>query len=178
MSIRLVSPAYDPDRLHGVATRILAANMLCSMATTGEHGEAHIHTAFFCYDDDLALHFLSHPASVHARNIGRSPRIAVAVFAGQQAWGAAHVGLQLFGRCEQATGNAESAVRERYAARFPLYDEFISGRLTEGGPKPGASFFDLRFYTFRPEAVKILDELEFGDEVLVSATVEPAASRA
>jgi hypothetical protein len=38
------------------------------------------HTAFFCFNSDLELYFLSHPDSVHSHNLSHLPRMAVAVF--------------------------------------------------------------------------------------------------
>lgn len=159
MSVTLRSPDYTSERLYNSVTRILASNMLCSMATQGEKGGAHINTAFFCFSDDLDCYFLSNPASVHCQNISRSPQMAIAVFDSHQLWGAAHKGLQIFGNCALAEGSAEDDARELYAARFPAYVKFTD-RISH-----------LRFYSFTPTAVKILDEDEFGAEVFVMAEV-------
>jgi hypothetical protein len=145
------------------------------MATTTEDGAAHINAAFYAYDDDLHLVFLTHPESVHGRNSGRGSTVAIAIHDDRQPWGAAHTGLQIFGRADVAAGALESHARATYAARFPLYTEYVEGLLAEGGPAPSSSFFEQKFYVFRPERVKILDEAAFGDEVLVTAEVtEPA----
>jgi uncharacterized protein YhbP (UPF0306 family) len=177
MSAILVNPEYPSERLHQVVARILKANMLCSMATRGDREQPHIHAAFFCFSDELALYFLSHPGAAHSRHLLRAREMAVAVFDGLQPWGAAHKGLQLFGRCALAEGAEEARARELYAARFPLYVDFTH-RSTEGGPTPASTFFELRFYAFRPDRVKILDEDEFGDEVLVTAEVVNSSSSA
>jgi uncharacterized protein YhbP (UPF0306 family) len=169
MSLTLVHPTYPPERLWQVVHRIVNGNMLCAMATTGEDGEPHVNTAFFSFDDDLTLYFLSHPDSSHARNIRRSSALAVAVFDDLQPWGAQQTGLQLFGRAEPATSVLEQAARQNYGVRFPLYTEFVEGRLEEGAPKP--SFFELRFLAFRPSRIKIMSEVDFGDDVIVPATV-------
>jgi uncharacterized protein YhbP (UPF0306 family) len=175
MSAILVSPDYSSERLHQVVAHILQGNMLCSMATRGEREQPHIHAAFFAFSDELALYFLSHPDSVHCRNLARAPDMAVSVFDGRQPWGAAHQGLQLFGRCARATGPDEDRGRELYAARFPLYVDFAR-RPAEGGGTTASSFLQRRFYAFTPDRVKILDEDEFGDEVLVMAEVVNSSS--
>ena len=159
MSVTLLSPAYPSKRLYNSIARLLAANELCSIATRGENREVHISTAFFDFSDDLALHFLSNPASVHCQNLSRSPQVAIAVFDSHQIWGAAHKGLQLFGICTVAAGIEEKIARELYTKRFPQYVELLD-RLSH-----------LRFYSFTTAAVKVLDEDEFGEEVLVSAEV-------
>ncbi len=172
MSATLVSPGYASDRLELIVHRILDGNMLCSMATTMEDGTPHIHNAFFCFDDNLNLYFLSHATSDHARNIGRRSDMAVAVCHGGQPWGQSHAGLQFAGHGEPATGELERTARNEYGARFPLYIEFANKSLDDAGLKP--SFFELRFYVFRPSRVKILAEADFGDEVLVTAGVQTA----
>ncbi len=159
MSLTLVSPDYPSERLYNSIARLLAANKLCSIATQRENGEVHINTAFFAFGDDLDLYFLSNPASVHCQNLIRSRQVAIAVFDSHQIWGTAHKGLQLFGICALATGIEEKIARELYSSRFPLYME-LRDRLSH-----------LRFYRFTTAAVKVLDEDEFGEEVIVSAEV-------
>jgi uncharacterized protein YhbP (UPF0306 family) len=159
MSVTLVSPDYSSERVYNSIARLLAANKLCSIATQRKNGEVHISTAFFSFGDDLDLHFLSNPASVHCQYLSRSPQVAIAVFDSHQIWGAAHKGLQLFGICDLAEGIEEKNARKLYANRFPRYMEFLD-RLSH-----------LRFYRFITAAVKVLDEDEFGEEVLVSAEV-------
>ncbi len=159
MSVTLAAPGYTSERLRGSVGRILSSNALCSMATRGAESAVHINTAFFCFSDDLALYFLSEPASVHCRNVSRSPGTAIAVFDSHHRWGAAHEGLQLFGECRPATGAAEREARDLYSIRFPSYPE-LQARLSH-----------LRFYGFTPATIKILDESEFGEEVLVTADV-------
>jgi uncharacterized protein YhbP (UPF0306 family) len=170
MPARLTNDVHPHDRLERAAGGVLRTNLLCSMATTGPSGAPHIHTAFFAFDDDLAFYFLSHPESTHARNLARQADLAVAVFNGRQTWGGAHQGLQLFGRCEEASGETLAVAERVYRTRFPLYDEFISGT-AEGGPRPGSTFFQYRFFAFYPTTLKLLDELEFGDEQLVVVDV-------
>ena len=159
MRVTLLSPGHTSERLYDSVARILASNMLCSMATYGGSGKVHINTAFFCYSDDLDFYFLSNPASVHCQNVSRFPQTAVAVFDSHQPWGAPHRGLQLFGDSALAEGVTENAARGLYSSRFPAYAG-LSGRLSH-----------LRFYGFTPASVKILDEGEFGEEVFVVAEI-------
>ena len=161
---------YDSDRLNASVTRMLAGNTLCSMATRNEAGTVHINTSFFCFDRDLLLYFLSHPESVHSHNLARVPQMAVAVFDSHQLWGDPHTGLQLFGTGALANADASSQARERYAARFPRYREFVRRTLDEQQPA-SSTFHGLKFYRFLPERVQILDEWEFGEEVFITATI-------
>ena len=165
----LYARGFDSDRLHASVARLLGANTLCSMATRSEAGAVHINTAFFCFDDELQLYFLSHPDSVHCRNLARVPQMAVAVCDSHQAWGDPHSGLQLLGTGGLATDEADGKARRLYAARFPLYREFLRRALEE--QPENSSFRRLRFYRFLPERVQILDEWEFGEEAFIPATL-------
>lgn len=136
------------------------------MATRSEAGVLNINAAFFAFGPELELYFLSHPASVHCRNLLHSGQMAVAVFDSHQTWGLRHSGLQLFGRGGPvAPGRIEHAQR-LYAARFPRYFDLVL-RASEASGNPDSG--PLRFYRFAPERIKILDEEDFGDEVYVTA---------
>jgi hypothetical protein len=168
VSATLHARGYDGDRLQASLTRMLAANSLCSMATRSAPGAVHISTAFFSYNHDLILHFLSHPESVHSHNLRSHPQMAVAVFDSRQPWGSPHSGLQLFGTGTVTADDAVEAARESYAARFPRYRDLLK---PASGDSVGPTFRALRFYSFVPERIQILDEWEFGDEAFITATV-------
>ena len=170
MAARLAHDVHAHDRLERAVGGILRTNLLCSMATTSESGAPHIHAAFFAFDGDLRFYFLSHPDSTHAGNLNRNPQMAICVFNGKQPWGGAHQGLQLFGRCERVPSDAEAVAQRVYRDRFPLYEEFVTGT-SEGGPRQDSAFFQYRFLCFSPTRLKLLDELEFGDEQLIVAEV-------
>jgi uncharacterized protein YhbP (UPF0306 family) len=146
--------------------QILAANVLCSMATvTGDH-EAHINTAYFCYSADLALYFLSHPNSDHGRNLTGNSSMAITIFSSSQTWAEPDAGLQLFGHCAPATGAQATMAEALYSQRFPAYVDWQQGL----GEDEAANAY--RFYRFVARRVKILDERNLGDAVFVSAVVK------
>jgi uncharacterized protein YhbP (UPF0306 family) len=160
---------YDTDRLYGSVTKILAMNALCAMATRTRAGAAHINTAFFCFNRELHLYFLSHPESVHSRNLSHLPQMAVAVFDSHQPWGAPHAGLQLFGTGSITSGDDARQASELYAARFPRFAELAA---PASGPTSSGRRA-LRLYRFVPERALILDEWEFGEEVFITAIILP-----
>jgi hypothetical protein len=137
------------------------------MATRSQAGTVHINTAFFCFSGDL--HLFSHPQSIHCRNLGHVPHMAVSIFDSHQPWGEPHTGLQLFGTGSLAGDHTTSVARELYAARFPRYAEVLR---RETADEPVTSGYrGLRFFQFIPERLQILDEWEFGDEVFITATI-------
>lgn len=167
MIVQLIAPGYSSARLVSVVGRILDRIRLCSMATRSEAGVLDINAAFFAQGEQLELYFLSHPGSVHCRNLAHVEDMAVAVFDADQEWGQPHAGLQLYGTGGPVPpGHAEQA-RSLYAARFPRYFDFVmrAGEAANGT----TGLASLRFYRFLPTRLKILDEEEFGDEVYVVA---------
>jgi uncharacterized protein len=170
VAVLLSNPDHDSERLRAIARAILESTELCAMATLADDGRPHINTAYFAFDGagDMRLYFLSHPDSLHCRNIARRPEMAVAVFDTRQPWGAPGKGLQLFGTAGLATGEAASRAREAYAERFPMYLEFDK---SAAAAPAGPSFHVLRLYEFIPTRLKILDEDQLADGLSVPAEI-------
>lgn len=153
------------ERLQRSVFRVLDTTALCAWATVTAEGHAHISTGYFAVSDGLQLYLLSHPGSLHCRNVMVSPSMAVAVFASAQNWTDPGRGIQLFGTCAQAM-NAETPEAERvYGHRFSAYPQWKT-TLKAGDPA-----LDYRFYRFVAGKLKVLDEAEFGDAVFVEAEI-------
>ena len=165
LGMLLTSAEHDPDRIARSVFRILESTDLCSMATRGPGARVHINTAFFAFDAELCLCFLSDPGSRHCANLERSPAMAIAIFDSHQQWGETNAGLQLFGFGGLASGAALTHAEAVYAERFSRYSELVAAR----GGVPG--FHRLRLYRFNTASLSLLDEAEFGDAVLVNAEV-------
>ena len=66
--LHIINPAGEPvqkseitgSRVGRSVHRLLAENVLCSMASISAEGRAHINTAYFCYSTELELYFISH----------------------------------------------------------------------------------------------------------------------
>jgi len=134
--------------------RILDDNVLCSVATVGPDGRAHIHVCYFAVSRRLELFFLSDPASRHAANLRHHPSAAVAVFSSAQAWGGPDRGAQLFGRCTQVAPARRRRGLGIYRRRFPGLAQNPAAR-------------ELALYRFVTARATVLDEREFGDAVFV-----------
>ncbi|MCA1559795.1 MAG: pyridoxamine 5'-phosphate oxidase family protein [Acidobacteria bacterium] len=159
------SKRLSPAPVRRTIARILKKNTLCAIATAGPDGRVHVNTAYFACSAGLELYFLSHPASLHCRNLAEHPRIAIAVFDSTQAWGRLDRGLQLFGVCREARGPAGRKVERTYAARFKPYSKWQAELDADDTAR------EYRFYRFVTQRVKVLDEREFGGAVLVTATI-------
>ncbi|WP_084081084.1 pyridoxamine 5'-phosphate oxidase family protein [Edaphobacter aggregans] len=153
------------ERVRCSIFRVLDGTMLGAWATVTSDGEAHVNTAYYSYSEDLVLHFMSHPHSLHCLNVSANSSMAVAIFASEQKWTDPGRGLQLFGRCDQLRGEDAAAAQRAYGQRFRTYADWKSSL------KPGDAALDYRFYRFVPHTVKVLDEAEFGDGVWIEVQV-------
>lgn len=176
--VRATDPAGRPDptgvpeaRVRASVLRILAENVLCTVATVSPGGRPHVSTAYFCFSPALELYFLSHPRSRHCGNLAERPAAAIAVFSSSQRWGGRDRGVQLAGTCRAATGAAAREAERRYGERFPRYVRWRS-RLAPGDP--GREY---RFYRFVTRTLTLLDEETLGDGLLVHGAVARSTAR-
>jgi hypothetical protein len=147
---------YGRTRLTRIARDLLDASTLCAISTVSPQGRPHVNTAYFAWDDDLRLAWLSDPRARHSRNIGPRGAAAVVVYDSSQRWGGPDRGIQLFGSAAVASGAPVDAERI-YAGRFAGFS------LEE--------FADYRLYVFRPRRIKLFDEPSLGAGVFVTAKV-------
>lgn len=166
--VRIETDAFPVTRVRRSLVRILDGSPLCALATIDARGRAYVNTAYFAYSSAFEFFFLSDSTSVHVRNLRRNRNAAMAVFRSPQVWGDNDRGVQLFGTCEEARGTTANRARQVYARRFPAYGH----RLSRAGTSEQQSTLlrSYRFYRFRPQRFKILDEGEFGGAVFVEGT--------
>ncbi len=138
---------------------------LCACATVTPDGKAHIHAAYFAFTDDFELCFLSHPGSIHCRNLVANPSMAVAVFASTQEWTRPDRGLQLLGRCAEARGQDMHRAEYVYGTRFPAFESWRRSL------SPGEPGLEYRLFWFEPRTIKLFDEAEFGDATWIIVAV-------
>jgi uncharacterized protein YhbP (UPF0306 family) len=175
--IRVLDPAGAPiqgteiatGRVRRIVFRLLAENVLCSMASITAENRAHINTAYFAFSDELELYFLSHPNALHCRNVQSNSSLAIAIFPSHQIWAGRDRGLQLFGTCRQATRQQASKADQLYGKRFAEYSRWKNGLASD------ASGRDFRFYRFVTARMKVFEEEELGSGVFVLAGVKRAS---
>ena len=158
------------SRVRRSVNQILDENVLCSMATLAPRRRPYINIAYFSFSSSLEVFFLSDPQSAHCRNLVRQPWMSIAVYSTRQQWGRPDRGVQLTGTCRQTTGNVRERAQRNYSRRFPRYRRFVN-------EAAGTSFARYRLYRFAPSALKVLDERDLGDGVLVAASVRPTPTR-
>jgi uncharacterized protein YhbP (UPF0306 family) len=154
-------------RVRRSVARILKKNVLCAFSTVTPDRRAHVNTAYFAYSNRLEVYFLSHPESLHCRNLARHPTMAIAVFESAQTWGERDRGLQLFGTCREARGAEARKAERAYGKRFKAYAEW-----NDESEEEDESEGDYRFYRFVTRRLKLFDEREFGELVFITASVD------
>ena len=172
--LRVTDPAGEPAKarritlteVRRIVSRLLADNVLCSMATVTAQGYAHINSAYFCYSPALELYFISHPNALHCQNLLNNPSMAIAVFSSRQAWGGADCGLQLFGTCKQSTEQEAIKADKLYGRRFVKYRAWKSSLTSDSLGS------DFQFYRFATVELKVFDEKELGAAFFVLAKVQ------
>ena len=153
------------DRVARSVGQVLEETGLCAWATVTQAGKAHINIGYFAQSADFHLYLLSHPTSLHCRNLATNASMAVAVFVSPQEWMVPGRGIQLFGLCTEVDGDDIDDAEWVYRDRYKAYAAW------KAALKPGDPAGQSRFYRFVPESVKVLDEAEFGDAVFVQAEI-------
>jgi uncharacterized protein YhbP (UPF0306 family) len=145
------------SRLAATARRLLEESQLCAIATVSPGGRAHINTAYFAWDREFAIVWLSSPAAIHSRNLRANSASAVAVFGSTQKWGGFDKGIQLFGRARELSGRSALDAERIYAKRFRAY---------------GGGLDAFRFYRLATRRLKLFDERVLGGGTFVTVRVQ------
>ena len=115
-----------------------------ALATYGEH--PWICTLYYSIDQDLNIYFLTSPKTIHAKQIEKNPQVAVAISDSPQAPNSNKHGLQIYGLCEQISGekkitHAINLWKKTLGVTNPDYSyagmlkKAISGRMYKITPK-------------------------------------------
>ncbi|HEY7624361.1 MAG TPA: pyridoxamine 5'-phosphate oxidase family protein [Candidatus Limnocylindria bacterium] len=148
-------------RLAATARRLLDESTLCAIATAGLGARAHINTAYFAWDRDFGIVWLSSPDARHSRNLRQNRSAAIAVYRSTQRWGENDRGIQLFGTARELRGRGAAEAERVYARRFKAY---------EGGLK------GMAVYRLRATRMKLFDERVLGGGTFVTVSVRARGS--
>ena len=160
----------DPEQLAARVEAILESTAHGTLATVTPDGQAWANTIRYTYDDGLRLYFVSSPTTQHAENIAVHPSVALSVFDSSQR--GPKRGLQLFGTCSLAEGDA---FEQGYALMRARFDWFrLLAPVSSDLQKDDAH---VRLYVVSTEHAKVLDEDAFGWSPVAFATTGALAFR-
>ncbi len=141
-----------PDESIDIVCEALALLTECrtaSLATVDERGEPHAANIQYVHDERLRLYFISGEDTAHSRHIAVNPAVALTVYNHDDENPASIRGLQLHGRAEPVTEQAErSCALALYAERFP----FIADE-----PALRAAVEKQTFYCMTPTWLRLID---------------------
>jgi uncharacterized protein YhbP (UPF0306 family) len=140
-----------------IARQLLDASSLCAIATVGPGTRAYVSTAYFAWNSDFDVVWLSEPRSRHSRNLLANATTAIAVYDSDQAWGEPDRGIQLFGSAHSLDGEDAEGAALLYAQRFPAFGEARQSAYC--------------LYRFRPRRLKLFHERAFGVGTFVTAAI-------
>jgi uncharacterized protein YhbP (UPF0306 family) len=149
------------SRIERAAFALLDGSTLCAISTVSPGPTAHVNTAYFVWNHEWDIFWVSDPAARHSRNIRARPSTAIAVYDSHQVWGTPDRGIQLLGSARQLAAREAARAESLYAAQFPQYR--------------ASDLRDYRFYRFRADRLKVFDESVLGAGVFVTAGVRSGA---
>lgn len=134
--------------------RFLRRHHVLTLATVAE-GVPYCSNAFYCYDKERnLLVFTSDPATRHAQEMERNPRVAASVVLETKIVGRVQ-GLQLCG----TAARADETARRAYLKRFPY-----------------AALAELTLWAIRPDYMKLTDNtLGFGKKLIWNNKLESSS---
>jgi len=134
--------------------RFLRRHHVLTLATV-EEGVPYCSNAFYCYDKERnLLVFTSDPATRHAQEMERNPRVAASVVLETKIVGRVQ-GLQLCG----TAARADETARRAYLKRFPY-----------------AALAELTLWAIRPDYMKLTDNtLGFGKKLIWNDKLESSS---
>ncbi|MER5865420.1 pyridoxamine 5'-phosphate oxidase family protein [Kitasatospora sp. NPDC002040] len=168
MAFRLEMTQGDwpaPELAKGVEG-LLAESMVLTLATTGPERGPHANLAFFAYDDDLVLYFVSERSTRHSLHLTEEARAAATVFLPPPVFGEQLRGIQFTGSAGEAWGHQAEAAFAAYQARYPDF-----GRDPELRRQYLAGAGAAALYRFQVEELTAVDEPRFGRRNYLSARV-------
>ncbi|MFI6844477.1 pyridoxamine 5'-phosphate oxidase family protein [Kitasatospora sp. NPDC050467] len=157
---------WPAEELRNGVEGLLGEATVLTLATAGHEHGPHANLAFFAYDDDLVLYFVSERATRHSHHLAEEARAAATVFLPPPVFGEQLRGIQLTGSAGEAWGCQAEAAFAAYQGRFPIFgqdDEVRRQFLTGGGVAA--------LYRFQVEELTAVDEPHFGRRNYLRAAV-------
>ncbi len=140
-----------------ILLQFLQGRHVMALATHGD--ELGICTVLYACDDRLNLYFVSNPVSKHARNIGKSGMVGVAVFDSNQKSKDKKIGIQYYGKAValKKRENIEHALK-LWHKENPGLEKVVDADYVL---KPDT---DAKIYKISPITIKFFNEELYGEE--------------
>ena len=143
---------------------ILKNNILMSMASLhGVENTPWINTAYYAYNNQARLFYMSPQDAIHTKNITVDQHVAVSIFDSSQQPDSHKRGLQMTGFCQVAHSVDLVAGIKEYGLRYASFAIKSVDDLEK---------LSSRMYIIKPTLIKIFHEELLGDEKWVTVEIE------
>lgn len=158
MKISALEGKHEGAALERSIKEVLASSQLMAMATVDlKNNQPNCSNAYFCFDNDLTLYFISENRAEHCRLIEECPNVMCSIYKQWETWGENLQGVQLAGRCTKLSGLDALKGLNCYAGRFSAFKLIAAAIEAYRSGTSKASVFMVR-----PTHGKLLDEPRFG----------------
>jgi len=156
LQLRFANNEYGDAFLNEALEGVLQENILLSMASQNS-GASYINVAYYAYNQDMDIYFMSNPESQHAANLEWVSSVALSIADSRQEWDGKKRGLQLFGTCRPARGMEVLHGGRLYLKRFASFGKVIThlDMLLEKSTHT-------KVFVVNVASLKLLDEERFG----------------
>ena len=158
IAAQTLDTTYLKEDLSKSVTEILHSCTLMAMASSlPNNGGGYANTAYFSYDPNLSIYFISDENTQHCLNIAINPLVCASIWLVPPIFAEGLRGLQLFGQCRRAVG--EQAVRG-LKSRKDRFADFQPSTEAETAYINGTGKSGL--FVIEVDKLKIIDEPRFG----------------
>lgn len=140
-----------------LAIKKIMSNNIVGTLSTCDQNICHSNNIYYAVDDNMNLVFVSDKDTQHAQNISKNSNVSIVVNNEPQSYGQGHQGIQISGKCVQASGLSLINGWLLYTKRFPVFTNVVKNvSLIE------KSMVSIRLYTVKVERIKIIDVPSLG----------------
>ena len=158
---------HPNEALANAILDILTGTELLTVATSDDSG-LHVCTAYFAFDSDCRIYFLSDPNSRHGQALNSNEAAAVSIHVTPTEWGENLQGIQALASASLAKGDSRDLAIRTYGTRFEPFGRQFSNfeaLTTSGSPS--------RPYVLTFREAQITNEPRFGRRTIVRAAASP-----
>ena len=167
ITAQILSAGYpEKDLCNSVADILQGGDLMAMASLLPENGGGYANTAYFSYNADLSIYFISDEDTQHCLNIASNPLVSVAVWLISPVFAEGLQGIQFFGRCLRAVNEQAIEGLKSRKARFPDFkpSSDVETAYINGVGKSG-------LFVIKPAKLKIIDEPRFGRRNYIEATI-------
>lgn len=148
----------DKERILTSFNDLIEENYILTLATVSK-GQPCSCNAFYVFDDEFNLYIWTGKGTLHSRNMGLNPKVAISIYNSSQKWGSDLKGLQAIGTAKVVIPKDLLNAGGLYLKRYVKSSELVKNAIDFH-----KKVFDSRIYKIQLKDIKVFDEESFGKE--------------